>query len=276
MHNPPSRTVSLRAVRASVMALVLGMPALASADVITQARAFDLSFAASVGGGLAVDVLPFNRFNESLGTLDRVDVTIDASLLMQLFLPLSFIPTPTGMLPIPYAYDIRTSLDVEGQASDFLLTPQVMLLGGAPGGSVQLPLVALVGIQHAFSYTATSDTIGFAPVDTTYAPVVASFGSVVRTSPVFSSGTRDDFVAPVANVPLIALPRLVLSAPTFAGAQQPGTFAGTVAATGLMTVTYTYTPTPPPTPVPESGTAMLVVGGLLTLIASRRRSARRT
>ncbi|MCC6163331.1 MAG: hypothetical protein IT182_08285 [Acidobacteria bacterium] len=263
------RTMSLRAARAWILATVLGMPTIASADIITQVRAFELSSRVTVSGSGMADALFFEWFDASLGTLDRVDVTIDASLLMQLFLPTSFIPTPSGPIPVPYLYNIRTSLDFDGPASDFLTVPQVMVTGEAPGGTGHTPLVASAGITHEFSYTATSDLVGFAVVASTHSPLSASLGVVTAVPPVLSSGERDDFVAPVGGVPLIVVPILRTSPPSFAGALLPGTFNGTLTARGRMTITYDFTPAPPPASVPESGTSMLVVGGLLALIARR-------
>lgn len=258
-----------RAARACLVAFVLGMPGIVSAAIITQTRTFDLSSPVAAGGGGTAGALIFDRFDTSLGTIDRVDVTIDASLLMNLLLPSSFIPAPSGPVPVPYFYDVSTSLDFEGQASDFLMTPQVMLTGEALGGTAQTPLVAFAGIAHAFSYTATSDLVGFTVVTSTHSPLIAPFGVVTAVPPVLSFGERDDFVAPVGGLPLLVTPTLLTSAPLFAGALQPGTFTGAIAAQGRMAITYDFTPTPPPAPVPEPGTTMLIVGGLLALLVNR-------
>lgn len=262
-----------KCLEAGVVAALLSIfaPAAVHADVITQTRAFSLSSAATLGGGADTGALLFDQFDATLGTLDSVDVSINGQLAFFLLLPASFVTVPE-LVPVPYAFDVRATLDFGGQASDFLLTPEVRVQGGAPGGGASFPLIAFDMFTHSFSYTAASDLAGLAAVTTANGPQFTSLGSLSTIPPTFTSGQRQDFDAPGPAVPLLVTPQLVLAAPLFAGATAPETFGGVVTAEGSVRIVYTFTPNAQT--VPEPATTVLLVGGGATALALRRRRRR--
>jgi hypothetical protein len=245
--------------------------AAAHADVITQTRAFNLSSAATLGGGGDADVLLFNQFDATAGTLDSVDVFIDGQLTFALQLPASFVAVPAPT-PVPYAFDIVAALDFGGQASDFLVTPGVRLQGPAPGGPAPFPLAALDVFTHSFSYTAASDLAGLAVVTTTHGAQVTTLGSLSTIPPGLTSGLRQDFDAPGPGIPLLVAPQLLLAPPLFLGATEPATFSGVVSAAGTVRIVYNFTPNPPA--VPEPAALVLLVAGGTAAWARRRRWSR--
>jgi hypothetical protein len=150
----------------------------AGAAVITQTSTF-LS--------APVSAVFLNSFDPSLGTLDRVELSLAGAVVIQVDTP----PLSTGFppQPIPYSFDLMLEQGFEGQGSfDVAFAFDALYLGinglatGA-GGVVVLPPIPFL---FDVTFDATTDIPGIA---------TPSFVGPDAVPPVF--GRREDFLSPI-------------------------------------------------------------------------------
>jgi len=200
----------------------------------------------SFGGNQAI----FQSFDTSLGTLNSVDVTISATLLLTLSTSVNFDPSGMQVLPYPIVGPVFESF--QGSAFSSLPPGGIHPLVGAIANGDGAPITVNLPINTSFKFDATSDLSG-----------LTSDGSGLTLS-----GTRSDFAVGPFTLPLFEV-----SLPNFINQSGLPSSLLTSLTVGAIIVQYNYTPpAPPETPVPEpSGIALLSAG--LALLAWRRAKA---
>jgi hypothetical protein len=228
----------------AVVALLLPRAAAASA-ILIQTHAFD-------GATVPIGVTPFN---DALGTLDEVHVSISGVLTVSGVAP----PLP-GAAPgsfQPYSYRVVVDQDFTGIGGDYFdfATPAVFHLDGFTAGTGGA-FTHVAPFSYSFSFTETSDLAGFT--------FPAFSGPIIP--PVQVDGRRADFT-PGVSANLILLSHAAAGVP-LNGLAPIVTMWGSQ---GVLSIEYRYTPAA--TPVPEPGTMGLVALGVMAV--ARRRLNRR-
>ena len=223
----------------------------AGAAVITQTSTF-LS--------APVSAVFLNSFDPSLGTLDRVELSLAGAVVIQVDTP----PLSTGFppQPIPYSFNLMLEQGFEGQGSfDVAFAFDALYLGinglaTGVGGVVVLPPIP-------FLFNVTFD-------ETTDLPGIAtpSFVGPDVVPPVF--GRREDFLSPIPGfaTPLAAEHSLN---PVFLGSTGPGVTSTILpGATLTATLRYFYTEA---VGVPEPAGVFLLCLGIGLARARRARKS---
>lgn len=228
------------------------------------APAAQVSFVSGFSGS-SFDFIGVTPFDPALGTLDSVQVSIDATLTVAGVTPSQIImigPVPT---PVPYTYQISVAQDFFGLIGKYFDFDSNARFGfsGATSGAGTLPFAFATDFSYDFSFTATTDLSGF-----TFPTFSSSFGTLVP--PTSISGTRSDFLetfVPIDEVDLVQNWSSQTAGASFATVQINAVHAG-----GSLTLLYNYT-----APIPEPQTYALLLAGLALLgFASQRRRFLRT
>jgi hypothetical protein len=238
------------------------------AGVILQIEAFEISTAFTPGSGTAVfpGGVVFDSFPSNLGSLTRVDLTIQGVVAASGILPESQLCAP-ACVPQSYPYSLSIEHDYE---LGFLSNPQI-LYSGVRGGP-QEGFASTTQYSHSMSFTETTDLIGFANVTSSAipgAPIGTAFPVV--TPAVAATALRSDFITAIPDTPLpvvFLFPRFEFSA-TGVGLQ--GAVQGFISSTGVVTLTYHFDEA---VSVPAPGSGLLLAGALLWLGFARRRPGR--
>ncbi len=242
--------------------------AIAAATLVATVLYSRPAAADAIVWGSTLNAAPFGAtsatpFDPTLGTLDRVDVQILGTLLVQgtalpNLLPIGPFGTPE---PVPYSFEVQAFQDVFGLGGkyfDFTGNAEFRLSGFSTGGgeafSLSTPFI------YSFSFTATTDLIGFT------LPSLTASGAVAAIPPLGGiTGQRSDFLESVFPIDEIDMVQSAFGLP---GAG-PGPLVSSISTTSALLVTYTYTPAPIDTP--EPGTLALLVTGVAAVIGRRRR-----
>lgn len=240
--------IGSRILSVALVAL-LGVPA---ASALTLQQAVGDSFSGSF------DTVGFASFDPTLGTLDRVDIAINGSLVLQGPTQTSFIQTQAGPVPQPVALAATVSQDffrigIGNRGFEFGLPAQFFFNGLATGAGE--PAILSRPFSYSFAFTDFTDLLGFA---------IPSFTGA-NQPPTTVNGQRDDFLdlaPPLDALSIdIAVQTMIEQLTGFAGA--------TVNANGSILMTYTYTT--PPVAVAEPATLGLIAFGLCGFALLRRR-----
>lgn len=171
-----------------------------------------------------LDFIGVHPFDPSLGTLDKVAVTIIGQMTLQGFAPTNFVPT-TAPTPIPYAYNIRVEQTFDGLAGKFFTfeTPGQFLFAGVALG-VGEPLVFQRSFSYTFNFDNLTDIIGLVLPSTTGVAI-----------PPIISGQRPDFLAT-----FLPLNEIDLLQQVFAFSIGPPLQGLVAMADGSLTIQYDY------------------------------------
>jgi hypothetical protein len=212
------------------------------------------------GGGTVADpVFAFDAFDPSLGTLTRVDVSIQGMVTVNAVLSGSQACTFAGCIPVPYEFGLTIGRDY---GLEFLSPgPEIRYLGISSGFDTTVQ--STTTYSHSMSFTETTDLLGFAPVASSAVPG-APIGSLPLVTPaVGAARDRSDFVSPIpgAAFPLVFLfPVLEFSAH---GQGLQGPFHGSILSGGTIMLTYIFEE--PVVPAPEPVAGFLIALGLVLL-----------
>jgi hypothetical protein len=228
-------------------ALIVAAAAAGIAAWSTSASALQIIRSESFAfGGSVLASFGFREFDPSLGTLDRVDISITGMFASTVFVP------PGTLLPI-----VTLTLSNGGPRGfsfngDALLTLDPLVDPGPPSSQGHLGLVSTF-FTIGLAFTSQSDLVGFSPVT-----VTSTNGGVVPPSG--TSDKRSDFEAlqPIGFIGIFE--NMQLSPLTF----PTGSFLGN----GSVLVTYIYTPAATSIPAPPAG----VLFALGLILAVRRRA----
>ncbi|WP_119420788.1 hypothetical protein [Desertibaculum subflavum] len=204
------------------------------------------------------DTVSFASFDPALGTLDRVDVAINGTLVLQGPTQVNFLQTPGGPVPQPVALAATVSQDffrigIGNRGFEFGSPAQFFFNGVATGAGE--PAIFSRPFSYGFAFTDFTDLLGFA---------IPSFTGA-NQPPITVNGQRDDFLdlaPPLDALSIdIAVQTMIAQLTGFAGAA--------VNAAGSVFVTYTYTTLE--VAVAEPATAGLFGCALAGLALLRRR-----
>lgn len=244
-------------VPAVVLAAVLAAPQSARAAVLTFVSGF---------GTDAATVTSLTPFDPSLGSLDRVDVTIDGTLVVQVSAPASGIPLPMAFVPIPYTVLLTVDQRFAGVGGFFEFGSHAVLTDNAVApGAGPITMGFAMNYGYAFSFTSATDLIGFT--------LPTSSGVI---PPVWIGGTRADF-EDGPGFPGLMVVTHSPSVTAIGGLLQGPLFVSDVGGNALITLTYTYTPSregPVDPGVPEPALVLLLATGASVALARRGAASR--
>jgi len=247
-------------IRAALIVLLLTCAAPARAAIWQQFESWSVATGTS-----GLDLFAFDPFDTSLGTLDRVTLGLQGTVVM--FSPATANLLPIGpfgsLLPAGYNYQIGMRLDLFGLIGfDFDFNPdaQFVFSGQTPGTGE--PLTGVRQFSIVAELDALSDSLGFVLPQT--------FG--VDQPPVTINGSRGEFEEDLLNAATgLQLQMLNIWSVIF----ETGTTAVITpmgSSSGLVTLSYDYTPFDEPIPeVPLPGAMWLFGTALAGLGVARRR-----
>lgn len=232
--------------------LLLALPMAANAATITQIIGIDLT-----SGQDTVLVTPFDP---TLGTLERVNVSLDAQI------------SVTGIATSLQPWQVSLGLDAFGLAGNlfsFAGTGISLIADGfdagcnpTPGGCVPraAPVSAVGNVSFSFSFTDVAEMIGLnqAFIDSFSVTGIGLAGFPPPTV----VGSISDFLPTPAQIYQLGLVMIPQTFVNFTPLSFPS-------ATGSMQISYTFAP-PDPQPVPEPAGLLLIAIGLLGLGLARR------
>ncbi len=247
----------------ALFTLVISSPA--HAGVITQIESFDISTGFGPGSGtVAFPGILFESFPSNLGSLTRVDATLQGVVQVSGTLPSSLLCTPV-CVGQPYVFSLSIEHDF---GLGFLVNPEILYSGQHHGAASQ-PFFSSTAYTHSMSFTEITDLIGIAAVSssaTPGAPIGTAFPNVIPA--VAATALRSDFSTAVPDTPLplpFLFPRFEFTA---SGAGLQGIFHGSIQSAGAITLTYIFDD---PVSVPAPGCGLLLTGALIWFGLARRR-----
>jgi hypothetical protein len=249
---------------AVLFALIVSSPL--HAGMITQMESFDFSTGFGPGSGAAAfPGILFESFPSNLGSLTRVDVSIQGVVHVSGTLPSSLLCTPV-CIGQPYPFSLSVEHDY---GLGFLVNPQILYSGQHHGASPQ-PFFSSTVYSHSTSFTEVTDLTGFAAVSSSAVPGGPIGTASPNVIPAFTATSlREDFETPIPDTPLLLpflLPRFEFSA---SGTGLQGPFQGSIRSAGAITLTYIFDDA---IAVPAPGCGLLLGGFLLWLGFAKRRT----
>ena len=236
-----------RFVSTAAVAIVLVLPAASQAATIGTLASF------SIGGTIvSFDSTILQPFDDTLGTLERVDIDIEGSLVIQM--PTAIVPGGTPGTFVPYPYLVSVENDFRGAFGNlFDFEPEAGFLFAGTASGAGETVVTPRQFSYSFTFDSFTDAIGSAAVTTTGVEV-----------PPLASGLVEDFL-PAIHGQHVLDARFIASFRT--GIPMPVTMSGG----GFIQATYTYTEDAQP--VPEPASWFLAGSTALALAAVRSRLA---
>ena len=224
---------------------------LANADIITHTGTW------STTPGI-IGVTPFDP---SVGTLDKVSVSVDGQLQMHYFSPDNF--TVSFYNPFDFYITALPQLTVDGES----YIEKYIVHGSSPTGFGGQAYVTL-DFAYDFVFNHTTDLIGRAPVSSSSSISYAgTSGSYIMSYEDIRLNT--EIVGKLSDYYSIANASFNSSfIPVTVGLSGYET-TFTTASPGSITISYDYTPSP--APVPEPTTMFLLGLGLVGLVRGRRK-----
>jgi len=224
-------------MRASIALLTLLLSSPLHAGVITQIESFDFSSAFGTGSGAAAfPGILFESFPSNLGSLTRVDLSIQGVVQVSGTLPSSLLCTP-ACVGQPYVFSLSVEHDY---GLGFLVNPEILYSGQHHGAAAQ-PFSSSTSYSHSTSFTEITDLVGIATVSSSAVPgaPIGTANAIVLPA-VGAMSLREDFETPIPDTPLplpFLLPRFEFSA---SGAGLQGPFQGSIRSAGAITLTYLF------------------------------------
>jgi hypothetical protein len=234
-------TGRILAIAITILSLVNNSPSLA--ESIFYNAAFNVTAAP-----LGIEQMGINRFDSTLGDLDKVYVTIQGTM------NLNVINTPfnDGVNPIPYDYTIAVYQLFYGVPSSIFFTFQ------DPGGTFIINGNSQ-GNQDSFNFaTSFSYDFEFNNLTDLFGGTIPNTSNVIP--PTIVNGLLENFIEDFLPFNEIDLRQLV----EYLEGSGPIPSTITSQASGTLMITYEYTPVPLP------GTFVLLGSGLLGLVGWRR------
>jgi len=241
------------------VALLTGV-AQAGAAEITQIHAFS---------GTGFDSLHVQPFDETLGTLDSIHVSIQGTLVVVGLTGQSLVLTGNVLVPTPYQYEVDVTQDFHGLASQYFHfnDPSTFkLLGTATGNGEGFAL----STSYTYSFTLNDLTdlgvLAIPATSSTLGVLIPPVGGV--------TGLRSHFLdgfAPFDEIDLIQS----AGTPIINAALTSPFLVIDTSTSGFIQLDYKYTPTPAAAEVPEPATIGLVATGLAMLARRRRKQMSR-
>ena len=185
------------------------------------------------------DMLGFNQFDTSLGTLNSIDITL--------------LNSTTGL-------GSEVSLTGGEGSGNAGFTADLNIIG--PGGTLESGSANASASCNSFNSDRACDSGLVAPSQTTPTPNPVDITNASLFAPFEGTGTVD-ISAAVENFATTDSTCLVPSC----------TFSNDLSWNGTIDVAYNYTPSGSGTSVPEPGSLVLLGSGLIGLAGLRRRSA---
>lgn len=223
-------------MKAAVALFTLVISSPLHAGVITQIESFDMSTQFPGSGTVGFPGVVFDSFPSNLGSLTRVDVTIQGVVQVSGTLPSSLLCTPVCVgQPFPFSLSIEHEYGL-----GFLVNPEILYSGQHHGAAAQ-GFFSSTTYSHSMSFTEVTDLIGIASVSSSAvpgAPIGPAAPNIVPA--VGATALRSDFVTAIPDVPLplmFLLPRFEFSAN---GAGLQGPFQGFITSGGAITLTYIF------------------------------------
>lgn len=212
--------------RARLLALAIGLALAApAAGAVTLQQIVGDSFSGSV------DTLSFASFDPALGTLDRVNVSITGTLVLQASSQINVVSGPGGSFPSPIAVAATvtqsfTPIGINNRGFEFATSAQ-FLFNSVASGSGELVTFS-TPFSYDFAFTALTDLIGFA---------IPGFSgpTIPPTSVIGLRGDFLDLAPPLDGEEIQILTQSQIGSLT-------GLLGGVITAGGAVLVTYVYTP----------------------------------
>ena len=257
--------------RLAVLLMTLWSSGLAHAETISIIRSF--SDNRDTARGLVFPI--FDLFYEGLGTLDSVSLTIQRSMIVEVFTPQFLLPNPIPpfFVPAPYPYSVEILqsfglqsfgmvLPIPPLTFEFARPAKFVFSGIAPGTASTSTFV--LNYSYQFSFNGVTDLLGFTVPITTNSlgvlrPPLRIFGTVSAFSSEHS-GVRSNFTRR-----------------TRVGSQKTLAHVTGFRDSGTIQMDFNYTPIEPPDPpltVPEPASLSLLGIGIVLLAARLRKRAR--